>query len=323
MGKKKTGKLKKGSSKSTLLEVDEKLGKSPFAVALAAGDEEALCKQLTQVRGKAVTKVDIVQTVGEKFTGGASTPVFLLTVHFEGGTESLVAKLVLIESTHPHADFQSASYHVEQRFYQYIADSVRQSSLKIPNLLLGEANSALSKGGVFCFLMDDLKTTHAAHPESLSMKQLMAALDWLARFHATFWDKPTPQMQAGGLVCWRYGGFWSLDKDVVKKGEGAVAKVSDQWAQTLRFIQKKEPGMASEPGIIALGSRIQASAKAIQICMRGIAADETLEALSVGQRKGVGKSKGGGGGGSGGGSGGGYARFRTVIHGLWFVRRSL
>lgn len=69
-----------------------------------------------------------------------------------------------------------------KQFYVSVAPLVRKLC-RLPHLLLCD----VAPDGL-CFLLGDLSVDFPLHPESLGPLEAQAALSWLAKFHAKFWE---------------------------------------------------------------------------------------------------------------------------------------
>ena len=215
-----------------------------------------------------VSELEIIKTIGEQLTGGRSTPVYQLTAKFEDGeTRSFIAKIVcLSEEMEPQKkEMLQKSYQVEYNFYNFlnVSSSTPSSSaiqqqqfdpsftdlhdvLVVPRMLFFEKNRSQT---VFMFLLTDLREEAPFHPKFLMSNQVLIALNWLADFHAFFWETKGPE----GL--WPLGSFFSGDKRPI--GIKEKVNLKDNWMKSMKLIQKKSKGMFENPGIRSLASRLE------------------------------------------------------------------
>lgn len=94
------------------------------------------------------------------------------------------------------------SYQVEAAFYTFIAPSVLEyTSCAIPRPYVVNQDN----GGKFLFVLSDLREQHPNSASHLNLKQTKVALEWLARFHAFYWEKDS------AVDLWPQGSYWYLD----------------------------------------------------------------------------------------------------------------
>ncbi|CAO1637199.1 unnamed protein product [Parajaminaea phylloscopi] len=112
-----------------------------------------------------------------------------------------------------------ASYKVEANFYEHL--SSRFNTTMGPLRQVPEFVARTSSSGL---LMADLALTHPTLPSSrssLDLAQTLAAIDWFAAFHATYWgfkaedgrdcEMPTKLMaRADGPDSWKGTGVWKI-----------------------------------------------------------------------------------------------------------------
>jgi hypothetical protein len=67
---------------------------------------------------------------------------------------------------------------------------------------------------------------------------------------------------------WEAGSYWSVGKD----GAASLLDIAPRWAETMKFIRKKDPRLGESPSLKALGTRLQAAALPLDRLLRG---DET------------------------------------------------
>lgn len=174
---------------------------------------------------------------------------------------------------------------MEGLFYQATSTFLASAGAVIPKLYTSELSGY--SGNVFTFVMSDLSQPFPAHPQELSIATARAALRWLARLHATFWG-----LEAGvvrGL--WEAGAHWTLDKD----GQASLLDIGPRWAETLKYLARKEPSLSERPSVRALGTRLQAAAGPLDACLRGDVPDAVEGAAPRRNKE--------------------QRRFRTIIHG--------
>jgi len=100
------------------------------------------------------------------------------------------------------------SYQVEASFYENAASSLRDHGLALPHSLLVENTLTEHDGGSMLLVMNDLKHAYPNSCVSLDLEHASAALSWLARFHALYWQQELPP----GL--WPEGSYWRLSTRV-------------------------------------------------------------------------------------------------------------
>ena len=215
-----------------------------------------------------VSEVTIKKSVGEAFTGGRSTPVYYITCNVmrpswsEPRERRFVAKLVEMPGNaidDVKLQKRRESYAVERRFYDVVAPRIRGNiitQLEIPKLLASDRDGSKPHPAV-CFLMNDVRQKgFDRHPNFLSVAEAKRALKWVAAFHAIFWNDSKNELWRRDL--WERGGFWTGDKDP-KSGN---AKISSNWAQTLRWLQSNRPDDITD-ATKGLGKRIECIAQAL------------------------------------------------------------
>ncbi|OQR84575.1 hypothetical protein ACHHYP_13230 [Achlya hypogyna] len=107
------------------------------------------------------------------------------------------------------------SYEVEGYFYEHLA---AQSLARVPAVHTIER----LPGPSFCFVLEDLTPTFPDSTYSLQGPYLNAALDWLAHFHASFWNHANAD---GGVGT--NGGYWYLatrQDELAAMGNDSLAK---------------------------------------------------------------------------------------------------
>lgn len=248
----------------------------PIGLAIKENDTGALGKLISSVLPgqPTVSEVTIQKSVGEAFTGGRSTPVYYITCRIlrpawpDSRKRHLVAKLVEMGG---NADWRKReSYAVERRFYDVAAGRIRNDSvvpLEIPRLIASDKDGAKAYPAV-CFLMNDVRQKgYTMHPDFLSVAEAKRALKFLAAFHAIFWNDAKSEDWRRDL--WSRGGFWTDGKDCTDN-----ARISSQWAQTVRWLQSNHPDYVSSE-TKGLGKRLQDIAAPL---------DKFLSAECVGDR---------------------------------------
>ena len=163
--------------------------------------------------------------------------------------------MIVVDSKATHAEHQIESYAVEAAFYRAAASAVSEARLTIPTLLHVEHS-----GGVFCFLMKDLQLLYPLHPGFLPPHQARAAVEWLASFHAVFWEAAA--LPAG---IWERGTFWSLDK---KDNAAKVNSIASAWSGSLQWFKKKSPGECTA-SLKTLGARLQSVMGVLDVALNG------------------------------------------------------
>lgn len=119
------------------------------------------------------------------------------------------------------------SYEVESAFYRHCAGGVLEcTSCAIPRPLMIDTNAGTS----FLFILSNLAAQFSVVPDVLDLEQSKSALQWLAGFHAFFWES-IPDV---GL--WDEGTYWHL---ATRKSEHAA--IPRQWQQL-----KEVAGMVDE-----------------------------------------------------------------------------
>ncbi|CAB9503654.1 Protein of unknown function (DUF1679) [Seminavis robusta] len=261
----------------------------PIATAILANDMEALSRTVASFlpNPKAVTIENLVisKSQGEAFTGGRSTPVYHVSCDVLRGRGNrrqrhFVVKLVLMPNNNTHSNDDDAteiphslwikreSYAVERRFYDSAAPQIRQhGQLAIPRLL-GADNDDRHKGAwpAVCFIMNDVRQSgYASHPDFLSPPQAMAALKWLAAFHALFWGQAADTNdQEWRRDVWDRGGFWTpkqRKQDNNKQQQKSTSSVrvtglAQQWNKTVKWLEGKHPDAISS-STKSLGARLE------------------------------------------------------------------
>lgn len=178
---------------------NESLNSCPLTMAVLNDDTETLGQILEQSlpMGAIVGSIVLEQSCRESFTSGQSTPVYLLQAHVQRNGSShhwrFVIKLVTIMEENDRTLHLRESYAVERRFYETVAKSCHQY-LTAPNLLYSDLDGSKA-WPIFCILMNDVSVTFPEHLLALSLDQAMAALKWLATFHAIFWNSHQKQLQ--------------------------------------------------------------------------------------------------------------------------------
>jgi hypothetical protein len=96
------------------------------------------------------------------------------------------------------------SYGVETRFYQHLVPRALAAGCVVPRPLLASCKGDVDGGGrasgsddggngggdndaLALLMLSDLRQSHPHRRHNFNEKQTKACLDWLARFHATFW----------------------------------------------------------------------------------------------------------------------------------------
>lgn len=125
-------------------EQNELLCQMTIAQAILTNDLHAMSGILQEnlpIQGTHVVVDSIVKSVGEKFTGGSSTPVYRVGALITRPSSNqpkrrhFVVKLVLMPETDSDTSRRRESYAVERRFYETTAKRVREAQLPIPKLI--------------------------------------------------------------------------------------------------------------------------------------------------------------------------------------------
>jgi hypothetical protein len=266
------------------------LDRMPLAKAVVCKDNDTLAQLLLRAlpNAKLAENVHLERSMGEAFTGGRSTPVYYVTARVTNAKglsreRAFVIKLVRMLSPNSTGcgDDSSAnkvvdekllhrreSYAVERRFYEYIAPYIRSSQhplppLHIPKLLLSD-NNGNHPDAIACWLMTDVRVTHPSHPTVLKPKgdddyYLLRALDWLAHFHARFWNSTPSETSASSdwrRSLWERGGFWNKGTGLYQ-GKNVSTSTSTAWLKTCQWLAKNHPNHITS-STKALGTRFEA-----------------------------------------------------------------
>lgn len=200
---------------------------------------------------KTIHNMHLTQSMGESFTGGRSTPVYYLACQVQRRQVQRERHFCIKLIELPEDNHKRESYAVERRFYSVVGDCIRKQGLAIPKLLWSDTSGSKPTQAV-CFLLTDVRDQHPLHPTTLNLLQATAALQWLARFHAVFWNDHSSWRER----LWARGGFWTPGKDSTADG------VAGQWIATVRWLDSKHSHVVT-PSIKTLGTRIQRASAAI------------------------------------------------------------
>jgi hypothetical protein len=175
--------------------INELLDRMAIANAVLTNNEVAMASILNDclpIKGIfSVDSVQIEKSVGEKFTGGSSTPVYRIDAQItrqrqlQPKRRRFVIKLVLMPGNDSYILRRRESYAVERRFYDTVANRVRDAHLHVPKLLASDLDGS-KPWPAFCILMNDISQQYPQHPDFLTKNQAACALQWIATFHATF-----------------------------------------------------------------------------------------------------------------------------------------
>ncbi len=95
------------------------------------------------------------------------------------------------------------SYIVESEFYRKYSQRCIDNGVNVPRLFHTSSNSS----GKVTLLMSDLRPRFSIPGSGLNWEKAIAAIDWLARFHALHWGNP----DATEKKLWPEGCYWRLD----------------------------------------------------------------------------------------------------------------
>jgi hypothetical protein len=167
--------------------------------------------QLTQLGYKQVVKTRKICSLWAGY-GSIDEVVVVPDDESNGKRTTLIVKNVSPPSAGRQSDIghmrKVKSYEVEASFYKSISADLRENKkIAIPQALLvhtaREHHESASKG--LTLVMNDLKADFPiTPPDELVEVQIEAGLKWLARFHAAFWERRTPEF------VWEQGGYWHL-----------------------------------------------------------------------------------------------------------------
>lgn len=281
------------------------LASMPISQAAWKQDDEALTNCLRPLlsteNGHELSVVHLKQNLGERFTGGRSTPVYEIVLrenrpHGETHKDHhLILKMVIQLAPPDSATTQYStyairvrSYEVEAGFYGWNDDgpnpakALRKLGLVLPTLLAVEKGGAhdttmqqqasTTGASAIAFFMLNLCVTHPIHPESLTTRQTRAALDWLATLHARFWEAPKLSTNEwAGSRLWECGSYWAIPYRVQLCNSAQADQQTDNmeslWVKTLKWMQKKSPDVASLPSIKLMGSRLAAARRGLHCAL--------------------------------------------------------
>jgi hypothetical protein len=100
------------------------------------------------------------------------------------------------------------SYMVEASFYRHFAKSMKESGVTLADIYAVETADG---GGSVKLLMSDLRQAYPVPGGGmLSFGKTMAAVDWLARFHALHWGLSSAPAEIYQTL-WPEGCYWRLD----------------------------------------------------------------------------------------------------------------
>jgi thiamine kinase-like enzyme len=126
-----------------------------------------------------------------------------------GAPSSVILKVVAPPSDSGEAhERKVTSYAVEASFYRHFAKSMKEKGVALADIYAVEASedSALVK-----LLMSDLRQDYPIPGDGmLSTGKTMAAVDWLARFHALHWGHASASEEVYRTL-WPEGCYWRLD----------------------------------------------------------------------------------------------------------------
>ena len=243
-------------------ELQALLCQMPIAQAILQNDLHAMSAILQDnlpVQGTIVVVESMKKSVGEKFTGGSSTPVYQVCAQVtrpfhnpeQPKRRHFIVKLVLMPETDSYTLARRESYAVERRFYETTAKRVRnEAQLHIPKLIASDWNGSKA-WPAFCILMNDVSLQYPQHPAFLSKDQALCALLWIAKFHAMFWSESSSIQRD----LWDRGAFWTT----TSVGTEGIAAT---WIGTMRFLEQKYPQYTTG-NTKSLGRRIETVGAAI------------------------------------------------------------
>ncbi|KAG2500330.1 hypothetical protein HYH03_001906 [Edaphochlamys debaryana] len=160
--------------------------------------------------------------------------VSALTVQLQGQSraEQLIAKEVRPprDSGVGH-ERKVKSYEVEAAFYSAVAPGLLEATgLGLPRPVAvegGVRGQVAGQPGLTLVLSDLRPEFPQGAPGSLDLQQARVVLDWLAAYHARFWERPTPE----GLQ--PQGTYWYLDTRREEYG-----RMGRQWADLKAVAEK-------------------------------------------------------------------------------------
>ncbi|CAF1514018.1 unnamed protein product [Didymodactylos carnosus] len=154
------------------------------------------------------------------------TSVVLKTLKWN---KTIVQKIILcIKKTLNVADREAIylnSYEVETRFYKIYSTDIQ--GLRLPQILFSYENPFHHH---FVMVMEDISHCENGQPLGFSMKDSMICLKYLAEFHATHWDHPTPKTNA---KFWDIGGYWTG-----KKREANKKEIRKAWDHVFQYFHE-------------------------------------------------------------------------------------
>eukprot|EP00241_Pyramimonas_parkeae_P005453 CAMPEP_0114239462 /NCGR_PEP_ID=MMETSP0058-20121206/8480_1 /TAXON_ID=36894 /ORGANISM="Pyramimonas parkeae, CCMP726" /LENGTH=348 /DNA_ID=CAMNT_0001351659 /DNA_START=278 /DNA_END=1324 /DNA_ORIENTATION=- len=155
-----------------------------------------------QLLGQEVTKVQ-ERRLQSLWAGYGSVASLTATLK-SGGTQALIVKRVDPPREADSGSLGDArklrSYQVEGSFYKHLAPGVIQAGVCVAETL-----DLQKEDNRMMLLMTDLTRDFPCQVGSMNVEQAKAAAEWLAGFHAHFWERP----RAEGV--WEQGGYWYLD----------------------------------------------------------------------------------------------------------------
>ena len=95
------------------------------------------------------------------------------------------------------------SYIVESEFYRTYSQRCTDNGVNVPRVFHTSSNPS----GKVTILMSDLRPCFSIPGSGLNWDKTIAAIDWLARFHALHWGYPDAQDKK----LWAEGCYWRLD----------------------------------------------------------------------------------------------------------------
>jgi hypothetical protein len=159
---------------------------------------------------------------------GAAGIVVRVTLDYDGDPDEAAPQTIIAKFASQYEPLRSllnlhGLYRTEVEFYRYFGSD---AGIPVPRCYFADLDSS---SGYFALLLEDMRDCRVGDPLQSSLEDIELAIDYLARFHAHWWDSP------------RLREFdWMRHPDVVRI-EAQAEQMRGQLARSLDAVRQRFP----------------------------------------------------------------------------------
>ena len=180
---------------------------------------------------------------------GAAGIVVRITLDYEGSPDAAAPQTIIAKFASQYEPLRAllnsyGLYLTEVEFYRYFGSN---AGIPVPHCYFADLDSS---SGYFALLLEDMRDCRIGDPLQGSLDDIEMAIDYLAPFHAHWWDSP-PLREFD----------WMRHPDVVPI-EAQAEQMRDQLARSLHAVRQRFPS-EFPPVLVAVVERLLANYDAV------------------------------------------------------------